>query len=125
MPRREAARWPNVSDQVEIGMVRIAQEITEWPGACVTSPEERRFVILSKFYPVEPNPTPSSLVHLDVSKTAIREGLASRIVAKEVPESLFDKRVLTLNLASIIAGTGICGQFESKFKALLKDIEEE
>ncbi|GJJ11715.1 hypothetical protein Clacol_005952 [Clathrus columnatus] len=60
-----------------------------------------------------------------VGKTAILEGLASRIVAKEVPESLFNKRVLSLDLASIVAGSGIRGQFESKFKALLRDIEEE
>lgn len=60
-----------------------------------------------------------------VGKTAILEGLASRIVAKEVPESLFDKRVLSLDLAGIIAGSGIRGQFEEKFKALLRDIDEE
>ena len=40
-------------------------------------------------------------------------------------QSLFGKRVLSLDLASIVAGTGVRGQFESKFKALLKDIEEE
>ncbi|KAF9558351.1 P-loop containing nucleoside triphosphate hydrolase protein, partial [Agrocybe pediades] len=60
-----------------------------------------------------------------VGKTAILEGLASRIVSKEVPESLQDKRVLSIDLASIMAGSGIRGQFEEKFKALLRDIEEE
>ncbi|KDQ06633.1 hypothetical protein BOTBODRAFT_39437 [Botryobasidium botryosum FD-172 SS1] len=58
-------------------------------------------------------------------KTAILEGLASRIVAKEVPESLHGKRVLSLDLAALLAGSGIRGQFEERFKALLKDIEEE
>ncbi|KIJ33134.1 glycoside hydrolase family 3 protein, partial [Sphaerobolus stellatus SS14] len=60
-----------------------------------------------------------------VGKMAIVEGLALRIVGRLVLESLFNKRVLSLDLASIFAGTGIRGQFESKFKALLKDIEEE
>ncbi|PCH36477.1 hypothetical protein WOLCODRAFT_28615 [Wolfiporia cocos MD-104 SS10] len=60
-----------------------------------------------------------------VGKTAILEGLASRIVAKEVPESLQNKRVLSIDLASIMVGSGIRGQFEEKFKNLLRDIEEE
>ncbi|KAF9233711.1 P-loop containing nucleoside triphosphate hydrolase protein [Melanogaster broomeanus] len=60
-----------------------------------------------------------------VGKTAILEGLASRIVSKEVPESLHRKRVLSLDLSAIMAGSGIRGQFEEKFKALLRDIEDE
>nr|VWO97027.1 ATP-dependent Clp proteinase (ATP-dependent Clp proteinase Aec27 ATP-binding chain, with chaperone activity) (Aec27) (Putative ATP-dependent Clp protease) (Type VI secretion system ATPase TssH) [Ganoderma boninense] len=60
-----------------------------------------------------------------VGKTAILEGLAQRIVAKEVPESLQNKRVLSIDLAAIVAGSGIRGQFEEKFKALIKDIENE
>ncbi|KAI0057375.1 P-loop containing nucleoside triphosphate hydrolase protein [Artomyces pyxidatus] len=60
-----------------------------------------------------------------VGKTAILEGLASRIVAKEVPESLQNKRVLAIDLSAIMAGSGIRGQFEEKFKALIKDIEDE
>ncbi|THG94437.1 hypothetical protein EW026_g7036 [Hermanssonia centrifuga] len=60
-----------------------------------------------------------------VGKTAILEGLASRIVAKEVPESLHNKRVLSIDLAAIMAGSGIRGAFEEKFKALLRDIEDE
>ncbi|KAI0765609.1 P-loop containing nucleoside triphosphate hydrolase protein [Trametes elegans] len=60
-----------------------------------------------------------------VGKTAILEGLAQRIVAKEVPESLQNKRVLSIDLAAIMAGSGIRGQFEEKFKALIKDIEDE
>ncbi|KAI9459730.1 P-loop containing nucleoside triphosphate hydrolase protein [Lactarius psammicola] len=60
-----------------------------------------------------------------VGKTAILEGLASRIVAKEVPESLHNKRVLSIDLSAILAGSGIRGQFEEKFKALIRDIEDE
>ncbi|KAK0212573.1 P-loop containing nucleoside triphosphate hydrolase protein [Desarmillaria ectypa] len=60
-----------------------------------------------------------------VGKTAILEGLASKIVAKEVPESLQNKRVLSIDLSAIMAGSGIRGQFEEKFKALIRDIEDE
>ncbi|WVR09534.1 hypothetical protein IAU60_006603 [Kwoniella sp. DSM 27419] len=60
-----------------------------------------------------------------VGKTAILEGLATRIVNKEVPESLHGKRLLSLDLSMLLAGTGVRGEFESRFKALLKDIEEE
>ncbi|KAJ7882362.1 P-loop containing nucleoside triphosphate hydrolase protein [Mycena olivaceomarginata] len=60
-----------------------------------------------------------------VSKTAILEGLGSRIVSKEVPESLHDKHVLSIDLAGIMAGSGIRGQFEEKFRGLIQDIEAE
>ncbi|CAK5267936.1 unnamed protein product [Mycena citricolor] len=60
-----------------------------------------------------------------VGKTAILEGLASRIVSKEVPESLHNKRVLSIDLSGIMAGSGIRGQFEEKFRNLLSDIEAE
>ncbi|KAG6872381.1 hypothetical protein C0995_010133 [Termitomyces sp. Mi166 len=57
-----------------------------------------------------------------VGKTAILEGLATRIIAKEVPEN---KRVLSIDLSAIMAGSGVRGQFEEKFKALIRDIEDE
>ncbi|KAJ7148562.1 P-loop containing nucleoside triphosphate hydrolase protein [Mycena crocata] len=60
-----------------------------------------------------------------VGKTAILEGLASRIVSKEVPESLHDKRVLSIDLSAVMAGSGIRGQFEEKFRNLIQDIEAE
>ena len=59
-----------------------------------------------------------------VGKTAIAEGLALRIVQKKVSRVLFGKRVVTLDLASLVAGTKYRGQFEERMKAVMQEIEK-
>ena len=59
-----------------------------------------------------------------VGKSAIAEGLANRIVSKKVSRILFGKRVVTLDLASLVAGTKYRGQFEERMKAVMNELEK-
>lgn len=59
-----------------------------------------------------------------VGKTAIAEGLALRIVQRKVPRILQDKRVVTLDIAGLVAGTKYRGQFEERMKALMTELEK-
>ena len=59
-----------------------------------------------------------------VGKTAIAEGLASRIVDRKVSRILFDKRVIALDIAALVAGTKYRGQFEERMKAVMTELEK-
>ncbi|MEK7735521.1 MAG: AAA family ATPase, partial [Nitrospirota bacterium] len=59
-----------------------------------------------------------------VGKTAIAEGLAQRVVAGDVPETLKDKKVVALDMGALVAGSKYRGEFEERLKAVLKEIEQ-
>jgi ATP-dependent Clp protease ATP-binding subunit ClpC len=65
---------------------------------------------------------PVLLGEAGVGKTAIIEGLAQRIVSNDVPEILFDKRLVVLDLAMMVAGTKYRGQFEERIKAVMNEV---
>jgi len=60
-----------------------------------------------------------------VGKTAIIEGLSQRIVAGIVPESIKNKKILMLNLSSVVADTQYRGQFEERVKAMMNEVEND
>ena len=60
-----------------------------------------------------------------VGKTAVAEGLAQKIAAAEVPDELMDKRLLSLDLSAMVAGTKYRGEFEERVKALLDEVRRE
>jgi len=60
-----------------------------------------------------------------VGKTAIAEGLAQRIIAEDVPDSLLDKRIIMLDLAGMIAGTKYRGEFEERLKKVMAELEQD
>lgn len=59
-----------------------------------------------------------------VGKSAIAEGLAQMIAKRHTPPILYNKRVVSLNMTAVVAGTKYRGQFEERIQALLKEIEE-
>src|SRR4029079_8137469 len=65
---------------------------------------------------------PVLLGEAGVGKTAIVEGLAQKIVGKDVPEILADRRIVVLDLAMMVAGTKYRGQFEERIKAVMNEV---
>ncbi|MBI1882731.1 MAG: ATP-dependent Clp protease ATP-binding subunit [Chlamydiae bacterium] len=66
---------------------------------------------------------PVLLGEAGVGKTAIVEGLAQKIISGDIPENLLDKKIVTLDLALMVAGTKYRGQFEERIKAVMKEIK--
>ncbi len=109
-----------VLDNFGIDLTRAAEEGSLDPIVGRDKEIERLAQILSR----RKKNNPILIGEPGVGKSAIVEGLALRIVQRKVSRVLFDKRVVTLDLASIVAGTKYRGQFEERMKAILNELSK-
>ncbi len=109
-----------VLDNFGIDLTRAAEEGSLDPVVGRDKEIERLAQILSR----RKKNNPILIGEPGVGKSAIVEGLALRIVQRKVSRVLFDKRVVTLDLASIVAGTKYRGQFEERMKAILNELSK-
>lgn len=105
-------------DQFSRDLTELAKEDKLDPVVGRNKEIERVIQILSR----RTKNNPVLLGEPGVGKTAIAEGLAQRIVAGNVPEVLSDKRLVTLDLASLVAGTKYRGEFEDRLKKVVQEI---
>jgi ATP-dependent Clp protease ATP-binding subunit ClpC len=116
--RRQGAKTPLV-DQLATDLTALAEEGKLDPVIGRETEIERVIQILSRR--IKNNP--ALIGEPGVGKTAIVEGLAQRIINREVPATLLDKRVLQLDVGSLVAGTMYRGQFEERLKRVIEELK--
>ena len=109
-----------VLDNFGRDLTRLAEENSLDPVVGRQKEIERVSQILSR----RKKNNPMLIGEPGVGKSAIAEGLALRIVQRKVSRILFDKRIISLDLASLVAGTKYRGQFEERMKALMNELEK-
>ncbi|MCS7222641.1 MAG: ATP-dependent Clp protease ATP-binding subunit [Anaerolineae bacterium] len=116
--RKGESKTP-LMDQLGIDLTSLAEEGKLDPIIGRTKEIERVIQILSR----RTKNNPALIGEPGVGKTAIVEGLAQRIVAGDAPEPLLNKRVLMLDVGSLVAGTMYRGQFEERLKKVIEEIK--
>src|SRR5512141_1116944 len=114
---KRASKTPTV-DQLGINLTEAARAGKLDPVIGREKEIERVIQILSR----RTKNNPALIGEPGVGKTAIAEGLAHRIVAGDVPETLANKRVLTLDIGSLVAGTKYRGEFEERLKKIIEEL---
>ncbi len=114
---KRASKTPTI-DQLGINLTDAARAGKLDPVIGREKEIERVIQILSR----RTKNNPALIGEPGVGKTAIAEGLAHRIVAGDVPETLLNKRVLTLDIGSLVAGTKYRGEFEERLKKIIEEL---
>src|ERR1700690_1255557 len=114
---KRASKTPTV-DQLGINLTELARMGKLDPVIGREKEIERVIQILSR----RTKNNPALIGEPGVGKTAIAEGLAHRIVSGDVPETLMNKRVLTLDIGSLVAGTKYRGEFEERLKKIIEEL---
>jgi len=120
LDRAKESRTPLI-DQLGIDLTEYAAEGKLDPVIGRTTEIERVVQILSR----RTKNNPALIGEPGVGKTAIVEGLAQRIVEGDIPQQLMNKRVVTLDVGSLVAGTIYRGQFEERMKRVIEEIKNE
>ena len=118
--QKKTANSTPILDNFGIDMTRAAEEGKLDPVVGREKEIERVAQILSR----RKKNNPILIGEPGVGKSAIVEGLAIRIVEKKVSRILFNKRVVTLDMASVVAGTKYRGQFEERIRSILKELQK-
>jgi ATP-dependent Clp protease ATP-binding subunit ClpC len=116
-PRQDKSKTP-ILDEFARDLTQLSRDRKLDPVIGREKEIERVIQILSR----KTKNNPVLIGESGVGKTAIVEGLANAIIDKTVPDLLFDKRVLALDLAGLIAGTKYRGEFEERLKKIMKEI---
>jgi ATP-dependent Clp protease ATP-binding subunit ClpC len=114
---KHSSKTPTI-DQLGLDMTSLARQGKVDPVVGRSTEIERVIQILSRRL----KNNPALIGEPGVGKTAIVEGLAQRIIANEVPETLRGKRLLTLDIGSLVAGTKYRGEFEERLKKIIEEI---
>src|ERR671923_1479240 len=114
---KHSSKTPTI-DQLGLDMTSLARQGKLDPVIGRHTEIERVIQILSR----RTKNNPALIGEPGVGKTAIVEGLAQRLVAGEVPETLSGKRLLTLDVGSLVAGTKYRGEFEERLKKIIEEI---
>lgn len=118
--KKDQKKKTPLSDQLATDLTKLAESNKLDPVIGRQSEVERLIQILAR----RTKNNPALIGEPGVGKTAIVEGLAQRIISGEVPELLFSKRVLQLDVGSIVAGTMYRGQFEERMKRIIAEIKQ-